>query len=111
MIVAGTSTTCTLDGTTVPTLTAKLTLLTRGALLVRTSLRIVVRCSVVRLTPPEGAVPTVEPDFVLSWVVVCDLVLPDGDWAWDLVESLPIVSLPMFSLVWACDLESLPMCS
>src|SRR5262245_1594057 len=110
MIVCGTSTTWTVRGTTVPTLTEKLTLLTRGALeAFTTSLRIVVRCSVVRLTDPDEAAPTVEPDFApsLSWLI-CDL-LSDGDCAWlDFWLSLPIwplcdcvdfcVSLPIWPL-------------
>src|SRR5947199_3361357 len=68
MIVAGSGATRTVRGTTVPTRTSKLTLVTRGAELVSTVWRILVFCSVVNETllpappPPErSAVPCLLP--------------------------------------------------
>ena len=104
MSVSGTATTCTVRGTTVPTLIEKLTLVTRGALEVSTVERICVFCSVVRLTPPlDGALPVVcawllvvvfdcaaAPDFVVSDFVSVALRCEDGCAALfesDLVES------------------------
>jgi hypothetical protein len=58
----GTATTCTLRGTAVPTLTAKLTLLTRGTLLpVNTVCRTSVRCSAMSKNSQPDALDIGEP--------------------------------------------------
>src|SRR5436309_15916782 len=98
MIVAGSGATRTVRGTTVPTFTSKLTLVTRGAELVSTVWRIFVFCSVVNETlllppPPErSAVPCLLPPVEGD----CDCWVVDGCplFCWDccVVDVWPLFS-------------------
>src|SRR3954469_21394986 len=82
MIVAGSGTTRTVRGTTVPTLMSKFTLVTRGAELVSTVWRILVFCSVVNETLPPAPPPE-------RSAVPCLLPPVDGDWDCWVVEGCP----------------------
>src|SRR4051812_44052880 len=102
MIVSGTDTIRTLDGTTVPTLMLKLILVARGALAVRTVERISVFCSVVRL-PDAEVEPTV--DLVEVELLAAPLLVSPDFESFDICEP-DLVSLAAAPLLLAPDFES-----